>query len=66
LRCAFDIVVVMTAPAGPVADAQFVWAAAGGAFIVVRRDRDRLAELKALNDALRQVDATIVGAALTG
>lgn len=66
LRCAFDIVIVMTAPAGPVADAQFVWAAAGGAFIVVRRDRDRLAELKALNDALRQVDATIVGAALTG
>ncbi|MEK7264974.1 MAG: CpsD/CapB family tyrosine-protein kinase [Pseudomonadota bacterium] len=66
LRCAFDIVLVMTTPFGPVADAQFVWAAAGGVFIVTRRNQDRLAELKALNTALRQVDASIIGAALAG
>ena len=66
LRCAFDIVLVMTTPFGPVADAQFVWAAAGGVFIVTRRNLDRLVELKALNAALRQVDAAIIGAALAG
>lgn len=66
LRCAFDIVIVMTAPLGPVADAQFVWAAAGDVFIVTRRHHDRLAELKAMNAALRQVDASIIGAVLAG
>ena len=66
LRCAYDMVLVMTTPFGLVADAQFVWAAAGGVFVVTRRDEDRLAELKALNAALRQVDAAIVGAALAG
>jgi len=66
LRCAFDIVIVMTAPAGIVADAQFVWAAAGGAFIVTRRNDDRIDDLKALNAALRQVDAPVIGAALAG
>lgn len=66
LRCAYDIVLVMTTPFGPVADAQFVWAAAGGVFIVTRRNLDRLAELKTLNTALRQIDAAIIGAALAG
>ncbi|MCB2112113.1 MAG: polysaccharide biosynthesis tyrosine autokinase [Parvularculaceae bacterium] len=66
LRCAFDIVIVMTAPFGPVADAQFVWAAAGGAFIVTRRNHDRMDDLKALNAALRQVEASVIGAALAG
>lgn len=66
LRCAYDIVVIMSAPFGLVADAQFVWAAAKGVFIVTRRNRDRIAELKALNTALRQVDASIIGAALAG
>jgi capsular exopolysaccharide synthesis family protein len=66
LRCAHDIVIVMTAPFGPVADAQFVWAVAGGVFVVTRRHQDRLAELKNLNAALRQVDAPIIGAALAG
>jgi capsular exopolysaccharide synthesis family protein len=66
LRAAFDIVIVMTAPHGPIADAQFVWAAAGAAFVVVRRHEDRLPELKDLNTALRQVDAAMIGAALTG
>lgn len=66
LRCAYDIVIVMTAPFGPVADAQFVWAAAASVFVVTRRNQDRLAELKSLNAALRQVDAAIIGAALAG
>lgn len=66
LRCAHEIVIVMTAPFGPVADAQFVWAAVGGVFVVTRRHQDRLAELKNLNAALRQVDAPIIGAALAG
>ena len=56
----------MSAPLGAVADAQFVWAAAGDVFIVVRRHVDRLEELKAMNGALRQVDASIIGAALAG
>lgn len=64
LRCAYDNVIVMTAPFGPVADAQFAWSAAGGVFVVTRRNCDRLAELKSLNAGLRQVDAAIVGAAL--
>jgi capsular exopolysaccharide synthesis family protein len=66
LRCAFDIVIVATAPFGPIADAQFVWAAAATAFVVTRRNEDRLGDLKDLNAALRQVDADIIGAALAG
>ncbi len=66
LRCAFDVVIVMTAPFGPVADAQFVWAAAEKAFVVVRRHQDRLPELKELNLGLRQVGAGVIGAALAG
>ena len=64
LRCAYDIVIVMTAPFGPVVDAQFAWSASGGVFVVTRRNNDRLADLKALNAGLRQVDAAIIGAAL--
>jgi capsular exopolysaccharide synthesis family protein len=66
LRCAFDVVIIMTAPFGAIVDAQSVWAAAGKVFVVTRRNQDRLAELKGLNTALRQVDATIIGAALAG
>lgn len=66
LRCAFDAVVVMTAPFGPVADAQFVWAAAEKVFVVARRNEDRLPELKDLNQGLRQVGASVIGAALAG
>ncbi len=66
LRCAFDVVIVMTAPFGPIADAQHVWAAAGAAFVVTRRNLDRINAIKELNVALRQVDADIIGAALAG
>ncbi|MFN0023135.1 MAG: CpsD/CapB family tyrosine-protein kinase [Parvularculaceae bacterium] len=66
LRCAYDIVIVMTAPFGPVADAQFVWAAATRAFVVSRRHHDRLPQLNELNAALRQVGAGVIGAALVG
>lgn len=66
LRCAFEIVIVMTAPFGPVADAQFVWASTAAVFAVTRRNEDRLADLKALHVTLRQIDASIVGAALAG
>lgn len=66
LRCAFDIVIVMTAPFGDVADAQFVWSAARQVFVVARRNSDRLADLATLDVALRQVDADIIGAALAG
>ncbi|MFN3960350.1 MAG: CpsD/CapB family tyrosine-protein kinase [Parvularculaceae bacterium] len=66
LRCAHDVVIVMTAPYGPVADAQFVWAAAEKAFVVARRHEDRLPELKSLNAALRQTGASVIGAALAG
>lgn len=66
LRCAFDVVIVLSAPFGDVADAQFVWSAAGQVFIVARRNADRLADLATLHAALRQVDADIIGAALAG
>lgn len=66
LRCAHDVVIVLTAPYGDVADAQFVWAAAEKAFVVARRHKDRLPELKELNGALRQVGASVIGAALAG
>jgi capsular exopolysaccharide synthesis family protein len=66
LRCAYDAVIVMTAPYGSVADAQFVWAAAEKVFVVARRHKDRLPELKELNVALRQVGASVIGAALAG
>lgn len=66
LRCAHDVVIVLTAPYGAVADAQFVWAAAEKAFVVARRHKDRLPELKELNGALRQVGASVIGAALAG
>ncbi|HBK90589.1 MAG TPA: hypothetical protein DDZ68_02835 [Parvularcula sp.] len=66
LRCAYDVVIVMTAPFGPVADAQFVWAAAEKAFVVARRHQDRLPALKDLNAALRHAGAGVIGAALAG
>jgi capsular exopolysaccharide synthesis family protein len=66
LRCAYDIVIIMTAPFGPVADAQFAWASAAAVFAVTRRNEDRLADLKALHSTLRQIDASIIGAALAG
>lgn len=66
LRCAYDIVIVMTAPFGPVADAQFAWAAAAAVFAVTRRNEDRLADLRSLHATLRQIDASIIGAALAG
>ena len=66
LRCAFDVVIVLSAPFGEIADAQFVWSAAGAAFVVSRRNKDRLADIKGLNAALRSVDATVIGAALAG
>jgi len=66
LRCAHDVVIVMTTPYGPVADAQFVWATAEKAFVVARRHEDRLPELKSLNAALRQTGASVIGAALAG
>lgn len=66
LRCAFDIVIIMTTPFGDVADAQFVWSASNDVFIVARRHSDRLSRLAALDAALRQVDANVIGAALAG
>lgn len=66
LKCAYDIVIVTTAPYGLIADAQFAWAATESVFVVTRRNEDRLPELATLNAALRQVDATIIGAALAG
>ncbi len=66
LRCAFDVVIIMTAPFGPVADAQFVWAAAGNVFVVMRRHLDRKAESNALHAAIRQVEADMFGAVLAG
>lgn len=64
MRAAYDVVILTTTRFGPRADAQFVWRSTGSAFIVSRRHEDRLPELRALNAALRQVDAVAFGAAL--
>ncbi len=66
LRCAYDSVIFLTTPFGKAADAQFVWATVGNVMVVTRRNEDRMAQLKALHGALRQVDAKIIGAALAG
>ncbi len=64
LKCAFDSVVIATAPFGLIADAQFAWASAGAAFVVSRRHEDRIEQMRSLNTALRQVNASVIGAAL--
>lgn len=64
-RREFDIVIVLTAPFGPVADGQFVWAATKSALVVARRDVTRADELKRLNVVFRQIGADTIGAVMT-
>jgi capsular exopolysaccharide synthesis family protein len=66
LRCAYDAVIVMTTPFGEIADAQFVWSAAGSVFVVTRRHQDRGPEIKALDGAIRHVGADVFAAVLAG
>ncbi|MEZ5897362.1 MAG: CpsD/CapB family tyrosine-protein kinase [Parvularculaceae bacterium] len=66
LRCAYDNVIYLTTPFGASTDAQFVWSTVGNVMVVTRRNEDRMAQLKSLHGALRQVDANIIGAALAG
>ena len=66
LRCAYDVVIVMATPFGEIADAQFVWSAAGAVLVVTRRHQDRGPEIKALDSAIRQVGAEVFAAVLAG
>ncbi len=66
LRCAYDSVIVLTTPHGEIADAQFVWAAAGAVLTVTRRHHDRLPEIKALDVAVRQAGGDVFAAVLAG
>ncbi|MEQ1929097.1 MAG: CpsD/CapB family tyrosine-protein kinase [Parvularculaceae bacterium] len=64
-RAEFDVVVVLTAPFGPAADGQFVWAETRSGLIVVRRDDTRAEDLKQLQVVLRQIGTEILGAVVT-
>jgi capsular exopolysaccharide synthesis family protein len=64
-RKSFDIVMVLTAGFGPVADAQFVFAQTKVALITARRHETRLNSLAELQAALRQTGAETLGAVLT-
>jgi capsular exopolysaccharide synthesis family protein len=61
----YDIVLILTAPFGPVSDGQFAWALARSALVVARRDVTRAADLRQMNVVLRQVGAEALGAVLT-
>lgn len=63
-RAAYDVVIVLTARYGEVADAQFVWRRTKSAFVVARKNEDRLPTLRVLHGGLRQADADVFGAAL--
>jgi Mrp family chromosome partitioning ATPase len=63
-RAAYDVVMVLTARYGDVADAQFVWRRTKSAFVIARKNEDRLPALRALHGGLRQADADVFGAAL--
>jgi len=60
-RAEFDVVLALTAPFGPAADGQFIWAEAKSALVAARRDHTRADELRGLQATLRQVGAEIIG-----
>lgn len=64
-KASFDVVLVTTAPFGKTSDGHLVWSQTQGAFVAVRKDKDRIRPLKKLNDTLRQMDVEVLGAALT-
>jgi len=64
IKTQFDHVIVLSSPFGKIADGQFAWTGAKSVFVVVRRDHDRLKELKQLTIILRQLRTDIIGAAL--
>jgi capsular exopolysaccharide synthesis family protein len=64
VRAAYDVVIVVTARYGAIADAQFVWRRTKSAFVIARKNEDRLPVLLALHGGLRQADADVFGAAL--
>lgn len=63
-RAEFDIVLALSAPFGPTAEGQFIWAETKSALVVARRDHTRADELRRLQSTLRQIGAEIFGAAL--
>jgi capsular exopolysaccharide synthesis family protein len=63
-RAEFDIVLALSAPFGPTAEGQFIWAETKSALVVARRDQTRADELRRLQSTLRQIGAEILGAAL--
>lgn len=57
----FDVVIIDTSPVGQFADAQTVAVRAGGALVVARKDRTRLATLRDVGDRLKHATARVVG-----
>lgn len=64
-RSEFDVVIVLTAPFGTVADGQYALAIAKSALIVARKDFTRVEQLKELSTVLRQIGAEAIGSVLT-
>lgn len=64
LRARFDIVVVDTPPLLPVTDGAVVAAHADGTILVVRHSKTTLSQVHAALQALRRVDARILGCVL--
>jgi capsular exopolysaccharide synthesis family protein len=64
-RAKYDVVIVLTAPIGTVADGQFAWAIVKSAIVVARKDVTRAEELGLISSVLRQIGAEALGAVLT-
>ncbi len=61
----FDVVMVLTAPAGKSSGWRFAARACGAALPAARRDFTRARELKAMASAFRQLGVEVLGAAMT-
>jgi receptor protein-tyrosine kinase len=64
LRQRFGVILIDTPPATHFADAQMIATRAGGALVVARKDRTRMAFTKALSDTFTESGATMVGVTL--
>ena len=64
-RANFDHVIIMTTPISVASDARYVFAHAGSALAVARKDFTRRRNLKAMAIALKQARAQLLGAAFT-
>ena len=65
MQAMFDTVIVLSAPVSEEAMARYVWMATNATLVAARRHQTRFAELDRLEAAMRQVGASVIGAAMT-